>query len=61
MALNGQNSHNQAGPSSAVGGVNQSVSSPDANVNQGASTNQDGAAVAMNTQMLKAVRQFLVN
>lgn len=58
--LNGQNSHTQ-GPSSAVGGVNQSSPSPTPGVNQGAQANQDGAAVAMNTQMLKAVRQFLVN
>lgn len=60
MGLNGQNSHNP-GPSSAVGGVNQSSPTPAPGVNQGSSSNQDGAAVAMNHQMLKAVRQFLVN
>lgn len=60
IGLNGQSSQSQA-PSSAVGGVNQGAQAHGQGVNQGAPANQDGAAVAMNQQMLKAVRQFLVN
>lgn len=55
MSMNGQNSHNQ-GPSSAVGGVNHAAQPQGHGANQGLSANQDGAAVAMNQQMLKAVR-----
>lgn len=60
VGLNGQNSHNQA-PSSAVGGVSQGAPPPAHGANQGVTASQDGAAVAMNQQMLKAVRQFLVH